>query len=74
DYIGTPDGNMYGIRKDSASPLRTFLSPRTKVPNLLLTGQNLNMHGLLGVTVGSVSTCAEIVGKSYLLKKVHAAS
>lgn len=73
DFIGTPDGNMYGIRKDSASPLRTFLSPRTKVPNLLLTGQNLNLHGLLGVTVGSVSTCAELVGKSHLLGRIHAA-
>ena len=74
DFIGTPDGNMYGIRKDSSSPLRTFLSPRTKVPNLLLTGQNLNLHGLLGVTVGSVSTCAELVGKSHLLGRIHAAN
>lgn len=74
DFIGTPDGNMYGIRKDSSSPLRTFLSPRTKVPNLLLTGQNLNLHGLLGVTVGSVATCAELVGKTHLLGRIHAAS
>lgn len=74
DYIGTPDGTMYGIRKDSASPLRTFIAPRTKVPNLLLTGQNLNLHGLLGVTVSAVATCAELVGKGHLLSKIHAAS
>ena len=70
DYIGAPGGSMYGIRKESRDPIRTFISPRTKVPNLLLTGQNLNLHGLLGVTVGAVTTCSELVGKRYLLDRI----
>ena len=44
DYIGNDDGSLYGIVKDYKDPLRTFISPRTKVPNLYFTGQNLNMH------------------------------
>lgn len=74
DYIGTSDGSMYGIMKDYNNPLRTFISPRTKVPNLLLTGQNLNMHGMLGVTVSSFITCSYFVGLKHLIDKVKAAN
>ena len=28
------------------------------------------MHGILGVTIGAVVTCSEILGKDYLLNKV----
>ena len=37
---------------------------------LFLTGQNLNVHGALGVTLTSMLTCAEFVGQEYLAKKV----
>jgi all-trans-retinol 13,14-reductase len=40
----------------------TILTPRTPVPNLLLTGQSLNLHGVLGVSVTAFFTCAEILG------------
>lgn len=72
DYIGSRDGTMYGIAKDYRDPLKTFISPKTKVPNLLLTGQNLNLHGALGVTVSSVVTCSELFGQDYLIKKIQA--
>ncbi len=71
DYIGCPEGTTYGIQKEARAPMRTYLSPRTKVPNLFLTGQNINLHGILGVTVSSVVTCAELVGKRYLVEKVQ---
>lgn len=74
DYIGSRDGTMYGIAKDYRDPLKTFISPKTKVPNLLLTGQNLNLHGVLGVTVSSVVTCSEILGQPYLIRKINDAS
>ncbi|MDR1815048.1 MAG: NAD(P)/FAD-dependent oxidoreductase [Tannerella sp.] len=65
DYTGTPDGSAYGIRKNYNSLLTTVLSPRTPEPNLFLTGQNLNIHGVLGVSMTSFLTCAEIVGKIF---------
>jgi all-trans-retinol 13,14-reductase len=71
DYLGTDDGSLYGIVKDYREPLKTFISPRTKLPNLFLTGQNLNMHGLLGVTVGAIVTCSDIFGTDYLLEKIN---
>jgi len=74
DYIGSRDGTLYGIQKDYKDPLKTFITPKTKIPNLLLTGQNLNLHGVLGVTVSSVVTCAELCGQKDLIRKISAAS
>ena len=62
DYTGTPYGSAYGIRKDYDQLLTTLLSPRTPEPNLFLTGQNLNLHGVLGVSMTSFFTCAQILG------------
>jgi len=66
DYIGSFEGNMYGYIKNSENPLQTMVSPRTKINNLFLTGQSVNMHGILGCTIGAFNTCAEILGKELL--------
>ncbi|MCG2610949.1 NAD(P)/FAD-dependent oxidoreductase [Flavobacterium sp. SM15] len=71
DYIGGHNGNLYGYVKDSNNPMKTFISPKTKIENLFLTGQSINMHGVLGVTIGAVVTCSEILGKSYLINKIN---
>lgn len=66
DYIGSFEGNMYGYTKTSENPLKTMVSPRTKIDNLFLTGQSVNMHGILGCTIGAFNTCAEILGKELI--------
>ena len=71
DYTGTVNGSMYGIMKDCNDPLKTFIIPRTRIPNLFLTGQNVNLHGVLGTTIGSVLTCAEFLGLQDILKKIR---
>ena len=70
DYTATPEGSAYGIIKDYKCPQVGFVSTRTKLGNLYLTGQNLNVHGALGVTLTAIITCAEFVGQEYLAKKV----
>ncbi len=70
DYIGSFEGNMYGYSKESSNPLKTMVSPKTKIPNLYLTGQSVNMHGILGVTIGAFSTCSEIVGKEVIHERL----
>ena len=72
DYIGGHNGNMYGYVKDSNNPMKSFIASKTKLNNLYLTGQSINMHGVLGVTIGAVVTCSEIVGKEYLINKINA--
>lgn len=70
DYIGGYEGNMYGYVKDSKNPMKTFISAKTKLENLYLTGQSVSVHGVLGVTIGAVVTCSEILGKNYLVDKI----
>ncbi|MNR30326.1 hypothetical protein D3C85_1477750 [compost metagenome] len=70
DYIGGHNGNMYGYEKDSNNPMKTFIPSKTKLDNLYLTGQSINMHGVLGVTIGAVVTCSEILGREYLVNKI----
>ena len=50
--------------------MKSFITPRTKISNLLLTGQSLNLHGIMGVTISAVVTCGEILGNSYLINKI----
>lgn len=71
DYIGCSKGSMYGYVKDINDPLKSFISPRTKINNLYFTGQSLNMHGILGVTISGVVTCSEILGGAYLIEKIR---
>ena len=70
DYIGCNEGAMYGYVKDVNYPLKSYVSARTKIKNLFFTGQSLSMHGILGVTIGAVVTCSEIIGRTYLLNKI----
>ena len=71
DYIGNGDGSMYGIAKDYTNPLKTFISPRTKLPNLYLTGQNLNLHGVLGATMSGLVTCVAFLGNENIIEKIR---
>ena len=68
DYTLTPDGSAYGVRRDCSNLVVTMLSPRTPVPNLLLTGQSLMLHGLEGVSMTALQTCSEILGMDYIEK------
>lgn len=70
-YTNTPEGTAYGILKDHQNPYKSIILPKTKIPNLFFTGQNLNMHGALGVTIGAVLTSAELVGLDYLVNKIR---
>lgn len=70
DYIGNKDGSLYGVLKNSNSPTRTQINTKTRIPNLHLTGQNISMHGILGVTVSAFVTCFPFVDKDKLIQKV----
>ena len=71
DYIGNHDGSMYGIVKDYQNPLKTFISARTKIPNLYLTGQNLNLHGILGAAMSGLVTCVAFLGNEDIIEKIR---
>ena len=56
DYLGTKEGSIYGYFKDSENLIYSQLSIRAKIENLLLTGQNVNMHGIGGVPMTAIET------------------
>ncbi len=70
DYIGSPTGSMYGTLRDYRSALSSYIGTRTKIPNLFLTGQNLNLHGLMGVSMSALLTCAEFIDLQTLLNDI----
>lgn len=74
DYIGCPTGSLYGFERNYNDPMRTALAVQTRIPNLRLTGQNVNIHGILGVTVSAVLACTELVDREKLLTDIVAAT
>jgi all-trans-retinol 13,14-reductase len=71
DYTGTYRGSLYGIERNSQDPNKALLFSKTKVPNLFLTGQNLSMHGMLGVSMGALLTCAHFCDLNELLLEIN---
>jgi all-trans-retinol 13,14-reductase len=71
DYIGNEDGNLYGTAKDYQNPMGTLISPKTRIPNLFLTGQYLNLHGILGTAISGLITSIAITGKDDFIEKIR---
>ncbi len=69
--MGARKGSLYGVLRDCQEPHRSFISPKTRVKNLYLSGQNIILHGVLGVTIGAVLTCGSILGFDYLINKIR---
>ncbi len=70
DYTATKEGSMYGVLRDKNFPTQTLVSQRTKIPNLYMTGQNINSHGILGVTIGAIVTCSEFMGINTIINDI----
>ncbi len=71
DYMGTADGSMYGTMTDVSFPEASRIPIKTRIPNLFFTGQNVNLHGVLGVSITAIATCGALTGLDYLLKKMQ---
>lgn len=71
DYTGTADGSMYGNAKDIHLGAAGRVPQRTKVPNVFMTGQNINSHGMLGVLVGTIVTCSEFLTAEKIYEQIQ---
>jgi len=71
DYLGTKDGSLYGYKKDCTDIVKSQVQPRTKIENLLLTGQNINLHGILGVPLSSIVTSGVLFGLDNIVNKIN---
>ena len=73
DYTATPEGTSYGILKNADDPYSTIIPAKSRIKNLYFAGQNLNMHGILGVSISAVLACSELLGFEYLMNKIQKA-
>lgn len=71
DYYGSKDGSLYGHMCDCKNLLQSQMPIVTKVRNLLLTGQNVNLHGICGVPLTAIETAEAIVGRNEILEKIN---
>jgi all-trans-retinol 13,14-reductase len=71
DYTGVPEGAMYGTAKDVNLVGAGGILPKTNIPNLLLAGQCVTLHGMLGVLAGSLMTCSELLTADVLFSQLQ---
>lgn len=74
DYTGTEGGSLYGIARSVQAGAGGHVSHKTRIPNLLLTGQNINSHGILGVLIGTLITCSELLGAQVIHRQIEQAN
>ena len=60
-YTGVEKGAAFGVERDWHNGIDSVISARTPIRNLLLTGQNLMLHGVLGVTMTAFDTVSHIM-------------
>lgn len=73
DFYGTKDGAIYGFMRDSQNFVRSQIPIGTKIRNLLLTGQNVNLHGICGVPLTAIEVTEALVGRGVVIEKINQA-
>lgn len=71
DFYGNKEGSNYGFQKDSNDLMLSQMSVFTKVKNLFLTGQNVNIHGFCGVSLTAIQTAEALVGHNEIVRKIN---
>lgn len=70
DYCHSPRGSIYGFSKDCRNLLESQLPVVTKSPNLFLTGQCVNLHGICGVPLTALTTAEAILYPGTILSRL----
>ena len=70
NYTGTQDGSMYGIAKDVCLGSAGRVPHINRIPTVFQTGQNINSHGMLGVLVGTIVTCSELLSAETIYQQI----
>ena len=71
DYYGTKEGSLYGFMRDCHNLVQSQVPIATKTRNLLLTGQNVNLHGICGVPLTAIEVAEALVGRGKILEKIN---
>ncbi len=69
-FNGSHQGSAYGVNHSMSQSGPRAIGPRTKILNLLLTGQNSLFPGLLGSAISGMRTAGHIVGLKQLVSQM----
>jgi all-trans-retinol 13,14-reductase len=61
-FCGWERGELYGLDHDPARLQQSWLRPRTRVPGLWLTGQDIMSCGVTGAMMGGVAAATAVAG------------
>jgi len=70
DWVGSPGGSAYGIRRSSSQLMRTAFLNRPAVKGLFFAGQNILAPGIMGTTLGSFQVIKRIIGQEHFGRTV----
>lgn len=69
-YNMSPEGSAYGIYHSIANTGARAIGPRTRIPNLLLTGQNTLFPGILGAAISGLRSAGHILGIKPMIREL----
>lgn len=70
DWVNSPDGSAYGIRRSTKQLLRTASLARANIKGLYFAGQNALLPGIVGTVSGSFYAVKQIIGDDRFRKDV----
>jgi all-trans-retinol 13,14-reductase len=73
-FTGAPSGTVYGYPATPEKFRKTWLTPRTPVRNLYLTGTDAAVLGVMGAVMGGVATASTLLGSAGFLEIIRAAN
>lgn len=71
DFYNVKEGSLFGFRKDCQNIALSQVPVYTKIHNLYLTGQNINLHGICGVPLTAINTAEAILGTNTIIDKIN---
>ena len=71
DFYGVKEGSISGFSKDCRNMALSQVPIVTKIKNLLLTGQNNNLHGFCGVPLTAIKTAEALLGRNFVINKIN---
>ncbi|MBO4826917.1 MAG: NAD(P)/FAD-dependent oxidoreductase [Prevotella sp.] len=71
DFFNVKEGSICGFSKNVNNIALSQVPVVTKISNLLLTGQNNNLHGFCGVPLTAINTCEAILGVNHVINRIN---
>ncbi len=69
DWMGSPEGGAYGVRRSTTQKFKTAALHRTPLTGLHAVGQSVFAPGILGTALGTLRVLAPLVGYETLRQK-----